>query len=59
MTSLWEGAFDGPSLKRCTAEDVIRQQIPCSPVEGKLDGKSQFYCSHCGRKMNPPDPGGM
>jgi len=43
----------------CKAEDVIRRHIPCKPVEGKLDSKQQFYCAQCGRKMNPPEQGGM
>lgn len=34
---------------KCAAEDMRGQD--CKPVEGKYDGKSQFYCARCGRKM--------
>jgi hypothetical protein len=44
---------------KCTAQDAQRLRADCKPSEGKHDGKTQFYCAHCGRKMNPPDQGAM
>jgi hypothetical protein len=34
---------------KCAAEDMRGQD--CKPTEGKYDGKPQFYCSRCGRKI--------
>jgi hypothetical protein len=42
---------------KCTAQDSLNRN--CKPVEGKYDGKQQFYCATCGKKMNPSDQGGM
>ena len=34
---------------KCAAEDMRGQD--CKPIEGKYDGRPQFYCARCGRKM--------
>ena len=37
---------------KCAAEDMRGQD--CKPTEGKYDGRPQFYCARCGRKMVEP-----
>ena len=33
---------------KCAAEDMRGQD--CKPIEGKYDGRPQFYCARCSAK---------